>query len=129
MKTSDYQIYLFDCDYVDFNDEEHHVQAVMMAPSMHEAVEAIEKRLPYCSNLFITEYGDTQFLFMNKTLYNRLRNDEDECGLDYDEEEEEYCVCGEDKWEDYYASHFNPEDRYREDFTRSDSDAEDDEAW
>ena len=99
--NADYQIYLFECDwYSEWNDKDHHSQGILMAPSYAEAVEAITKRFSYASNIFITEYDDNQFIFLNKTLFNKMLDKDNEWGLEYPEETETIETCGEeeDEW-------------------------------
>lgn len=96
-----YQIYLFECDwYAEWLDKEEHSQGLLMASSYAEAVQALVKRCPGTYNIFITEYGDCQFVFLNKTLFSRMLNDDEEIGLDYPEETETIEICGqeEDEW-------------------------------
>ena len=83
----DYKEYLFECDYYDsWEDKEIHACALIMAPSMHEAVEAIEKRLPYCHNLHITQYDEYGFVWMSQKHYDRLSKQDEPYMFD----EEEY---------------------------------------
>lgn len=90
-----YEEFLFECDYYDeYANKEIHACALVMAPTMHEAVEAIEKRLPNCCNLHITPYCETQFVWMSQKHYNRLLNDIDGYMFDIPEEEIEIVKCG-----------------------------------
>ena len=102
---NNYREFLFECDYYDeWDDKEIHTCALVMAPTMHEAVEAIERRLPYCHNLHITEYDENQFVWMSQEHYNRLSNQDEPFMFDNDEEEEYPQViiekCGMDDEDD-----------------------------
>lgn len=91
-----YKIYLCEFDWYDeYEDKDCHEYLAMMAGSTAEAVESIEQRFPYSDNLVIHKYDDSRFIFLNKTLFNRLLNTE--AGLAYEEETETIERCGEDK--------------------------------
>jgi len=94
--NADYQIYLFECDwYSEWNDKDNHSQGILMAPSYAEAVQVITERFSYASNIFITAYNDQRFVFLNKTLFKKMLDEDNEWGLDYPEETETIEVCGE----------------------------------
>ena len=89
-----YNEYIFECDYYDdFCDKEYHVCALVMAPTMHEAVEAIEQRLPYCTNLHISPFDEQQFVWMSQADYNRMIDPKNEYMFEQ-ENEVEIVRCG-----------------------------------
>lgn len=84
MSDRDYQIYFFECDwYNDRSDEECHNQGILMASSLGEAANAIDKRFPYADNVTIRLGDDTRFVCLNKTLYNKMIDPDNSYGLDY----------------------------------------------
>lgn len=88
--------YLFNCDWYDtFRDKEMHSQGIVMADTYSEAMEKLEHRLPYVNNIHITEYEEMDFIWLNKELYDKISNSENEYGLDDpDEELEKIETCG-----------------------------------
>lgn len=106
MDNRNYTIYAFSCDWIDLNEQERHSQGLTMASSLHEAVEAIENRLPDCWNLNIRQWDDCRFVFLNETLFEKFLDPDNECGLEFPE------------W-----------DLAEKERDRFDSDAEDDEEW
>ena len=81
--------YLFKADWYDeYENKELTSYGLVMGNSYAEAMEKIEKRLPYACNIEITEYDESNFVWMNKSHYERLKNG-DENMFDQEEEEEE----------------------------------------
>lgn len=96
--------YLFKADWYDeYDDKELTSYGLVMGNSYAEAMEKIERRLPYAHNIEITEYFESNFVWMNKSNYERLKNG-DEDMFDQEEEKEEIVKCGQPS--------SNPKDRW-----------------
>lgn len=99
--------YLFKADWFnDWNEDNVHEETsygLVMGKSYADVMEKIERRLPYVSNIEITEFDETDFVWMNKSHYERLKNG-DEDMFDQEEEENKIIKCGQpssnpkDKW-------------------------------
>lgn len=77
--------------YNDNNNKDMHSNGIVAATSLTEAVEKIEKRLPYTDNLHIQALDDCDFIFLDSPHYELLQreglgafdfNDEDEYNVD-----------------------------------------------
>ena len=79
--------------YDDYDDKEITSYGLVMGNSYADVMAKIEKRLPYVSNIEITEFAETNFVWMNKSHYDRLK-DGDEYMFDQEEEKEEIIKCG-----------------------------------
>lgn len=100
-----YRIYLCEFDWYDeYDDTERHEYLAMMAGSTAEAVESIEHRFPYSDNLVIHKHDDSRFIFLNKTLFNRLLNTEDGLAYEEDATEEEDVGATPESVNDCYSS-------------------------
>jgi hypothetical protein len=131
-RTTDYQIFLFDCEWYDeYEDKELNPRGLLMAPDFAQAVKAITERFPWCDNIHIKMYDDTQFIFLNEQLYNRISDPNDRYGLDYPTETVTIERCGIDhnsipvsSEEDEY---WDEQDRHRTYPYHDDPEDEDDE--
>lgn len=96
--------YLFKADWEnEYENKEMTSYGLVMGNSYAEAMEKIERRLPYAHNIEITEYFESNFVWMNKSNYERLKNG-DEDMFDQEEKEEEIIKCGQPS--------SNPKDRW-----------------
>lgn len=85
--------YLFKADWEDeFENKELTSYGLVMGDSYTDVMEKIERRLPYAHNIEITEYFESNFVWMNKSNYERLKNGDEDM---FDQEEEEEIIkCG-----------------------------------
>ena len=97
--------YLFKADwYDDHRDKEETSYGLVMGKSYTDVMEKIEHRLPYANNIEINEYDETDFVWMNKCNYDRMKSMDNEIMFDFPDEEEKIIKCGQPS--------SNPKDRW-----------------
>lgn len=88
MEQNKVYTFLFECDwYAQWEDKEIHSQGIVTARTYGEAADAIANRFPDANNIFLDMYDNTSFIFLNKTLFNKMRDPENDWGLDFAEDE------------------------------------------
>ena len=79
--------YSFYADWYDeYDNKDMHSNGIVAATSLTEAVEKIEKRLPYTDNLHIQALDDCDFIFLNREHYDLIQRE----GLGAFDVEEEF---------------------------------------